>query len=202
MLVIGLTGGIGSGKTTAAELFAEKNVPVIDADEITRQLSKPSGKAYPALKNWFGKSAFTATGELDRRKLRQMAFSDPDILNRLEQLLHPLVKASIQEQLKLLSSQHHDYVIVAIPLLIEAQMQELVDRILIIDVSESLQLERVIMRDNSNSESIKKILSHQIDRQTRLSHADDILENSGDLSQLKQQINQLDVFYRQLNKSH
>ena len=202
MLVIGLTGGIGSGKTTAARLFAEKNVPIVDADEITHQLSMPSGKAYPTLKNWFGESAFTATGELDRRKLRQMAFSDPDILNRLEQLFHPLVKASIQEQLKLLSSQHHDYVIVAIPLLIEAQMQELVDRVLIIDAPEAVQLERVTTRDDSDPESIKKILSHQIDRQTRLSYADDILENSGDLSQLKEQVKQLDLFYRKLNKSH
>lgn len=202
MLVIGLTGGIGSGKTTATRLFAEKNIPIIDADEITHQLSKPTGKAYPSLKNWFAETAFTATGELDRQKLRQMAFSDPDILSRLEQLFHPLVKSSIQEQLKILSSQHHDYVIVAIPLLIEANMQDLVDRVLVIDVPEALQLERVIARDDSDPESIKKILSQQINRQARLSHADDILENSGDISRLKEQVNQLDLFYKRLNKSH
>lgn len=202
MLIVGLTGGIGSGKTTVANLFAGKGIPVIDADEITHQLSQISGKAYPALKSWLEPSTFKANGELDREKLREIAFSDPEILHRLEHLFHPLVIETIQEKLALLSQQQYDYVIVAVPLLIEARMENIVDRILVIDVPESIQLERVTSRDNNDPDTVKKILSRQIDRKIRLSYADDILENDGSLSSLRQKITRLDEKYRQLNQSH
>jgi len=198
MLVVGLTGGIGSGKTTAAEFFADKNVPVIDADEITHQLSQPDGAAYPKLKAWFGESAFTESGQLDRGKLRQIAFTQPNILERLEQLFHPLVRVAIQRQIKILAEENHKYIIVVIPLLIEAGMQDLVDRILVIDTTQTKQLERVTKRDDADFSSIKRILAKQINQQERLSYADDIIENNDDITSLKQQVEKLDQRYRML----
>lgn len=197
MLVVGLTGGIGSGKSTVAELFAENNVPVIDADEIAHKLTQADGVAYPDLRNWLGDDFFDRQGQLKRGKLRELAFTEPAILSKLEQLLHPLVEKTIKARLHVLSKQSHNYVIVVIPLLIEAKMQSLTDRILVINCPRSLQLERASARDNSSAETIKKILSQQIQNKERLKFADDIIDNSGTICELQSQIAKLDSFYRQ-----
>lgn len=197
MLVIGLTGGIGSGKSTVAEFFAEKNIPIIDADEISHALTQPGGKAYSDLKTWLGNDFFDRHGQLKRSKLRELVFSNPETLNKLEQLLHPLVKATIKQRLEELLQQAHNYVIVVIPLLIETKMHSLVDRVLVIDCPQPLQIKRVSMRDKSEVETIKKILSQQINSKERLKYADDIIVNSGTIDELESQIEKLDVFYRQ-----
>ncbi len=197
MLIVGLTGGIGSGKSTVARLFAKKNVPVIDADDITHALMQPGGDAYTQLKEWLGDEYFDQEGALMRHKLRELAFSRPEVLEKLEQLLHPLVEKKISADLQTLAREKHDYAIVVIPLLIESGMQSLVDRILVIDCPESMQLQRVMTRDNSSSETTKKILKKQIDREARLKHADDVIDNSGTLEELKTQVDKLDRFYRQ-----
>ncbi|HIP68729.1 MAG TPA: dephospho-CoA kinase [Chromatiales bacterium] len=197
MLVVGLTGGIGSGKSTVAELFAEKNIPIVDADEISHALTQPDGRAYEKLKSWLGNQFFDHQGQLKRSKLRELVFSKPEVLDKLEQLLHPLVEDAIKQRLEELSQQAHDYVIVVIPLLIETKMYSLVDRVLVIDCPEPLQIKRVTARDNSSVETIKKILAQQINSEERLKHADDIIVNTGTLNELKPQIEKLDKFYRQ-----
>ena len=197
MLVVGLTGGIGSGKSTVAELFAEKNIPIIDADEISHALTQPDGQAYSDLKNWLGNEFFDLQGKLKRKKLREAVFSKPEILDKLEQLLHPLVEATIKQRIKELSKQTHDYAIVVIPLLVETGMHSLVDRVLVIECPESLQIKRVTTRDSSKVETIKKILAQQINNEERSRHADDIIINSGTIDELKSQVDKLDSFYRQ-----
>lgn len=197
MLVIGLTGGIGSGKSTVAELFAEKNIPIIDADEISHALTQPNGKAFSDLKSWLGNDFFDYQGQLKRKKLRELVFSKPEILDKLEKLLHPLVEATIKQRLEELSQQAHNYVIVVIPLLIETEMYSLVDRVLVIDCPEPLQIERVTTRDNSEVETIEKILGQQINSTERLKYADDVIVNVGTIDEIKPQIAKLDNFYRQ-----
>jgi dephospho-CoA kinase len=198
MLAIGLTGGIGSGKSAVADLFAKKNVPVIDADQIAHTLTQPGGSAYDELRQWLGEDYFDTEGLLKRHKLRETAFSDRDILKQLEGLLHPLVEATIREQLNELQNLGYSYAIVSIPLLIEAGMQHLVDRILVVDCPVELQLHRVSHRDQVTERSIQSILDRQAERATRLACADDIIDNSGNRVELQSQVDKLDRAYRKL----
>jgi dephospho-CoA kinase len=195
MLVIGLTGGIGSGKSTVAHQFAQHAVPIIDADQLAHALVEPGSPALDAIRQTFGDAFLTETGELDRAKLRDQVFHDPEQRKQLEAILHPLVRQRIQEWL---AQQDTCYVIVVIPLLIETGMQEMVDRILVVDCPESLQLERVIQRSQLDERLFRAILAAQASRDTRLQEADDIIDNSGSLADIESAVAALDQRYRTL----
>ena len=189
MLRIGLTGGIGVGKTTVSNKFKNLyDIPIIDADEITRNLMQPGNEVYTDIVKTFGKVSITDEGEINRKFLRQIVFSDEEKRIQLENIIHPRVRAEIDNQVKILSS---PYCLIVIPLLIEANMQSLVDRILVVDSNEQLQIERVKLRDKCSTNHVKNILNAQVDSTERLTHADDIITNNDDFENLDQQIHQL-----------
>ena len=193
MLVIGLTGGIGSGKSTVAQLFAAMGVPVIDMDLIARQVVEPGQTALEQITQEFGSYILDDKGRLDRRRLRELIFDSKEKRRRLEAILHPLIRQETQHQLSEIDA---PYCIVVIPLLLESQQDSLVDRILVIDVPESLQISRTMSRDDISTEAVQKILAAQIDRDGRLAAADDVIDNSVDLSQVRDRVAELDRLYR------
>lgn len=195
MLKIGLTGGIGSGKSTVAACFAELKIDIIDADTIARELITSSihkKKLLDAIAKHFGSTILTDTGELKRDQLRAIVFADTQARAWLENLLHPLIRTAIQERLQTLSSA---YCVLMIPLLLEKNMHDWVDRILVIDASETLQIQRSMQRDKSNLQEIKAILDSQHTREQRLLQANDIIHNEGTLEELKQKVMQLHAYY-------
>lgn len=198
MLKIGLTGGIGCGKTTAANCFAELGVPLIDADEIAHDSVAPGKPALGLLEAHFGKQLIVS-GSLDRAALREIIFSDPEQKKHLESILHPLVYQEIQRRLdKLLGN----YVILSIPLLLETRMQSFVDRILVVDCPVEHQINRVKNRDKLSVLRIQSIISSQVSREQRLSAADDIIDNSSTPQQLAEQVKKLHNSYLLLSSSH
>ena len=198
MLRVGLTGGIGSGKSTAAALFAGHGVPVIDADEIARQLVTPGQPAYEQVIRTFGTSIVATNGRLDRDRLRRIVFADPEQRKRLEAVLHPLVRHEIQRETRRLQA---PYCIIVIPLLIEANQRDLVDRVLVIDCDEGLQLQRVAGRSQLTEDEIQKIIGAQLDRNERLRHADDVILNNTDLGELRANVEALHQRYLTLARS-
>ncbi len=192
MLKIGLTGGIGSGKSTVSKLFEKLGVPVIDADVIARQIVEPGQPALNQLVQTFGNQFLTADGTLDRAKLRQLVFSDPAQKQRLEELLHPLVYRKIEEEIELLTSA---YCIICVPLLLETGMTGLVDRVLVVDCALEIQIERVKQRDRLTTEQIKSIIASQVSREERLARADDVIDNSKPATQLAEQVKKLHNLY-------
>src|SRR5690606_4903338 len=184
-LVIGLTGGIGSGKSEVTRRFSNLGVAVVDADEIAREVVAPGQTALIEIAEKFGEDILTGAGELDRPKLRDIIFTDPTAKQWLENLLHPLINQIIRTRLTLAES---TYVILSSPLLLETQQHQLVDRILVIDTSEALQLARASQRDNTRTARIKTIMLSQLARPERLARADDIIHNLGDLSDLDVQV--------------
>ncbi len=197
MLRIGLTGGIGSGKTTVSKRFQTLfKVPVIDADEINRDLLTSHGSAYAEIVEAFGNSILTSTGDIDRRVLRQQIFSDQQSRLKLEAILHPKIGTEISRQINVLTS---PYVLIVVPLLIELNMQSQFDRILVITAETEKQISRVSKRDNCMQQDVKKILASQIDPEQRIQYADDIIENNGDITGLDQQIENLHEKYMALS---
>lgn len=188
MLRIGLTGGIGSGKSTVAAMFARRGVPVIDADEIARELSAAGTPAYQEIIAAFGQTALAADGELDRARLRALVFDDRAARERLETILHPRVRAEIATRLQRVQA---PYCVVVVPLLLEAGQRDLVDRVLVVDLEEALQIERVAARSRLSAPQIRKIIAAQLPRETRLRFADDILVNAGDLAALETKVGTL-----------
>lgn len=197
MLIIGLTGGIGSGKSAVSKFFSELGVPVIDTDIISRQLVEPGQPALQQICLAFGNEILSADGELDRGKLRNIVFSAPDKRKQLEAILHPLIQ---QEMLHLASLLDSPYCIFAIPLLIEARQSELVDRILVIDAPEQLRRQRIKQRDQMEDKQIDKIFAAQLPDQERLKHADDIIRNDSGLPQLRAQVIDLNHRYIEMAK--
>ena len=198
MLKIGLTGGIGSGKTTVTEKFSSLNVPVIDADEIARKLAQPGQAAYSEIIKAFGEKILERSGEINRHYLRNLIFSDARARVKLESILHPLIRSKIVEKIEALQT---PYCIIAIPLLIETGQTDLVDRILVLDISRELQVRRTMARDNASAEAVETIVNSQVDNQTRLSLADDIIDNSGNIENLHKQIEALNKKYRAFTHS-
>ena len=192
-LVVGLTGGIASGKTAASRCFQELGVPVIDADVIAREVVEPGSRALEEIVKQFGREVLDDNGRLDRRKLRQLVFSDPERRRVLEQLLHPEIRRRMQQ---MIAHSHDDYVVLVIPLLLEAGQTSLVDRVLVVDAPESVQLARAVERDGSSEKIIKDIMAAQLPRKQRLARADDVIENSGSLQDLCERVGKLDQFYR------
>ncbi|MET0060897.1 MAG: dephospho-CoA kinase [Candidatus Thiodiazotropha endolucinida] len=181
MLVIALTGGIGCGKSAVSSHLESLGVPVIDADLLAHRLVKPGSPALQEIKASFGNELVNDKGELNRAALRNIVFNDPLQRKRLEGILHPGIRKAMEEWV---CQQSAPYVLLVIPLLFETGQKSLADRILVIDCDESLQIERVVKRDQIAREQIKQIMASQVDRQTRLKGADDIIENNSSLDAL------------------
>ncbi len=199
MLIIGLTGGIGAGKTTVANLFADNGTPIIDADVIAREVTQPPQPAFMTIAQHF-KDILTADNTLNRKKLRRIIFESPPERQWLENLLHPLIETEIKKQLNKIRA---PFCIVVIPLLIEVLMEEtktysFIDRILVVDAPESLQLTRVATRDQAEKKEIEAILHAQIKRDARLTKAHDVIVNDGTLAAVAIKVQRLRDFYLQL----
>ena len=186
---VGLTGGIGCGKSTVASLFAELGIPVIDTDAISHQLTQPGGVAMAAIQTAFGKEYIDANGALDRAKMRRLVFSDPTAKLRLEKILHPLI---LYQSKSLEASSTAPYVLLVVPLLFESKSyQDWLDRTVTIDCSEENQIARATQRDGMNEQVIKAIMSKQLPRSLRLKLTDDIIHNDASLSELHPQVAEL-----------
>jgi dephospho-CoA kinase len=194
-LRIGLTGGIASGKTTVAQRFVELGIPVIDADEAARAVVAPGQPGLAEVVANFGSNVLTANGELDRRTLRDVVFSDASQRSKLEAILHPLILNHMEQQA---STAAGPYLIMAIPLLVEGGDPDQVDRILVVDVDEDTQLQRLMARDSSTIEQARAILAAQASRATRLKAADDVIVNSGSVSELRHAVDQMHQRYLRL----
>ncbi len=197
MYIIGLTGGIGSGKSTVATLFKKLGITVIDADSIAHQLTEPRQAGYQAILQRFGTYITQANKQLDRIKLRQLIFENPEERAWLESLLHPLIRAEMYQQALKAAS---PYCVMVIPLLSETSNLEHINRVLVVDVPESLQIERATQRDHCDEEQIKKIMATQSSREKRLSYADDVIQNDEDENRLLIEVHQLDALYRKLSE--
>ena len=196
--VVGLTGGIGSGKTTIANMFHDLGIELVDADIIAREVVEPNTTALIKIKAHFGNDFVLTDGSLDRTKLRNKVFNSDIEKQWLNNLLHPLIREQILTRIQQCSSQ---YCILVAPLLIENNLTQYVDRTLVIDVEESIQLERTLKRDNSNKAIIQKVMASQIKRDDRLHNADDVLNNTSiELTQIKTQVNALHNAYLQYSK--
>jgi dephospho-CoA kinase len=198
-LRIGLTGGIASGKSTAAQRFAELGVPVIDADVASRNVVEPGTPGLAQVVRRFGPGVLDASGNLDRRALRALIFSDPASRQALDAILHPLIRADMELQA---ASAQGPYLVMAIPLLVESgRPRDRVDRVLVVDVDEAVQLERVQARDGSSPTQARAILASQASRAARLAAADDVLRNTGTVADLRQAVDRLHEQYLQLAQS-
>jgi dephospho-CoA kinase len=195
--IVGLSGGIGSGKSTVSQLFAEHNIDIIDADVIARDVVKTKSKALTAITQYFGNDILNQDGQLNRGRLRSLVFSNNQHRSWLNALLHPLIRQELEAKI---AKSKSIYCLLVAPLLVENQLDKLVDRVLIVDITESIQLERTLQRDNSNETEIKAIIASQIDRKQRVLAADDIINNdSTDLSVLQKNIAILHKKYQRLS---
>jgi dephospho-CoA kinase len=195
-LVVGLTGGIGSGKTSVSAVFESLGVPVIDADQLAHQLVAPGQAALDEIREAFGQRCITADGHLDRAFIRQRVFSNPDEKQKLESILHPRIRNRIVAWIAGLES---PYCLVVIPLLLETGQTDLVDRVLVVDTPENVQLTRVAARDGLSHNAILAIMDSQTDRETRLAAADDIIENSSDIASLESRVRKLHSHYLEIS---
>lgn len=197
MLIIGLTGGIGSGKSEVSRRFEELGITVTDADLAARVVVEPGQPALTAIAKHFGDNILDE-GRLNRPLLRQKIFSNSDDKLWLESLLHPLIGEEINRQLQAASDQTSaaPYTILSSPLLLESQQWQLVDRVLAVDVSEDIQVQRSCARDSNSETQIRAIMKTQIERPQRLERADDVIDNSGNIDDLQDQIIKLDRQYR------
>jgi dephospho-CoA kinase len=194
-LRIGLTGGIASGKSTVAGRFAELGVPVIDADEAARAVVAPGKPGLAKVLERFGSGLVGENGELDRRALRDLIFKDPGSRRDLEAILHPLIRADMERSADLAVG---PYVVMAIPLLVEGDSRQRVDRVLVVDVDEAVQLQRVRERDGCTEDQARAILASQASRSARLAAADDVLLNTGTVTDLRQAVDRLHAQYLRL----
>lgn len=198
MLKIGLTGGIGSGKSTTATLFSHYNIPIIDADVIARQLVEPNQSALKTIRQAFGSAVFNADGSLNREQLRQLIFSHADKKRQLEERLHPLI---FQQMATECINQTSAYGLLCIPLLMETNSASFVDRILVVDCSLETQIKRVKQRNKLPIKQILAIIDSQVSREFRLTHAEDIIDNSTSIAQLATQVKKLHNQYLLLSNA-
>ncbi|MCD9486085.1 dephospho-CoA kinase [Photobacterium iliopiscarium] len=197
-MVIGLTGGIGSGKTTVANVFAEYGIDLIDADIIARDVVAIGSVGLARITEKFGNRILLNDGNLDRSQLRTAIFSDPQLKNWLNQLLHPLIRDKMLADIDRATS---PYCLLIVPLMIENNLQTLTDRLLVVDVDQQTQIMRTQQRDNVSLEQINNILAAQASRQQRLDAADDIICNNGDNQALLTQVAQLHLHYLALARA-
>ena len=179
MLLIGLTGGIASGKSFVSDAFKNLGVPVIDADVLAREIVEPGSVGLQQLTVHFGTDILTSAHELDRAALRQIIFDDPEQRKTVDALLHPLIRDRSDQRIKATEAQGHIYAIYAVPLLVETEQQDRFDRIIVVDVPEAIQISRLMKRDGSSKQNALAILAAQARREERLAVADDIVDNTG-----------------------
>lgn len=197
-LIIGLTGGIGCGKSTATKFFAAHGIDTIDTDKIAHELTLPEGKAMDIIKKTFGTNFITKDGSLNRDKMRKLVFSDQIFKNKLEAILHPLIYHEVVSRVKLATSA---YIIIVVPLLLESKVfQKLVHRILVIDCTEQSQISRTIARSKLDEREVHAIMATQVSRKERLERADDIIVNDRDLDHLHKQVEILHLKYLALSR--
>jgi dephospho-CoA kinase len=198
-LRIGLTGGIASGKSTVTQRFAELGIPVIDADMASRTVVEPGTSGLAQVVKRFGPQIVDAAGQLDRRALRNLIFNDPTARKALDGILHPLIRVEMEREAALAKG---PYVVMAIPLLVEGgEPHQRVDRVLVVDTDETLQIQRVQARDGTSIEQARAILASQASRAARLAAADDVLANTGSVAELRQAVDRLHEQYLQLSQS-
>jgi len=183
VLRIGLTGGIASGKSTVARLFARHGVPVIDADAIAHRLSEPGREGHRAMVALLGEDILDRHGHIDRRRARERVFRDPKLRRALEAALHPLIRAEMEREAA--AQGEAPYVLLVIPLLVEAGQRDLVDRVLVVDADDALRLRWLCERDRMDPAAAQRIMAAQADRRARREAADDWLENTGDPAALE-----------------
>lgn len=190
---VGLTGGIGSGKTTVANMFAARGASVIDTDQIAHALTRPGGVAIPAIAEQFGKEFIASTGALDRARMREAVFSDATAKLRLEAILHPLIRSECEREAREAPGL---YVILVVPLLVESgDWKQRVTRVLVVDCPEQQQIIRVMDRNGLSEAQVRAIMANQATRQQRLAAADDIVPNTGDTAALEPQVERLHQLY-------
>lgn len=195
--VVGLTGGIGSGKSTVADRLVSQGAALVDTDAIAHELTAPGGAAMPALCAAFGESIVTASGALDRAAMRRLAFADPAARHRLEGILHPLIRQLSDQRCRTAPA---PYVVLAVPLLVESgSYRERCDRILVVDCPEAVQVARVMARNGLSEEEVRAIMANQATREQRLAIADDLLINNQDLTNLYLEIDRLHIKYARLS---
>lgn len=190
--ILGLTGGIGSGKSAAAQCFVDLGVHLVDADNAARWVVEPGRPALTQIAEHFGASVLQADGTLNRSALRELIFKDPQQRVWLESLLHPLIREEIRQYLARAESA---YAILVSPLLLETSQHQMVQRVLVIDMPESVQIERTVLRDKTNEEQVRAILKAQASRDERLGRADDVIVNDRDPAWLKSEVERLHHFY-------
>ncbi len=189
---VGLTGGIGSGKSTVSDLFAALGAEIIDTDEIARALTVSGQPAVSIIEREFGPEVVQDNGALDRDRMRELAFSDSTARERLQNILHPLIRAEVQRRLALTDA---PYAIVVVPLLVESRGYKFADRILVVDCSEERQVERVARRSGLAPAQVEAIMATQASRCERLAAADDVIRNEGDIAELRAKVEQLHEKY-------
>lgn len=197
-LRIGLTGGIASGKSAVADLFAERGVPIIDTDVIAREVVEPDQPALAEIAREFGPGVLGADGRLDRRRLRDLVFSDDKRRKALERILHPVIRRVAEERARSAGGPYH---IVVVPLLAESPMRASMDRILVVDCSERTQLERLLRRDAESEAQARRMIAAQASRAERLAIADDVIDNDGSLEATEQQVDALHRKYLEIARS-
>lgn len=183
---VGITGGVGSGKSRAASMFGELGAGVVDTDEISHRLTASGGAAMPDIVAAFGSSAAAADGSLDRAAMRQRVFADPQARSRLEGILHPLIRRTARAEVNASAA---PYVLLVVPLLLETgAYRDIVQRVLVVDCDEALQVSRTMARSRLDEAAVRAIMAAQLPRDRRLARADDVISNDGDIGQLRQQV--------------
>ncbi|WP_026957917.1 dephospho-CoA kinase [Aliagarivorans taiwanensis] len=198
-MIVGLTGGIASGKTAVSDYLAELGIPVVDADVVARQVVEPGQPALVSIAQHFGHELIQADGSLDRAALRQRIFNNHQEKQWLEALLHPLIRTTIRKQL---DDAQGPYKLLVAPLLLENGLESMVDRVLVIDAPVDAQLNRGAARDNNSREQIEQIVAAQLPREQRVAKADDVICNDRDLEHLQKQTLALHQRYLELAKAH
>jgi dephospho-CoA kinase len=198
MLRVGLTGGICSGKSTVSNMFASLGVPIIDSDIIAREVVEPGETGLEQIVTHFGENTLNPDGTLNRKQMRNLVFDNSEARKELENILHPLIRKRSDEQLAKLST---PYAILSIPLLVETGLTSAVDRVLVVDCPEEIQIERICRRDGTTPEQAKAILESQSSRSKRLEAADDIIDNSQPLEDLRGMVDSLHKKYLSLTQS-
>jgi len=190
---IGLTGGIGSGKSTAADIFKELGAAVVDTDEISRELTAAGGGAMPEIRKQYGLEFVAADGGLDRERMRRLVFGNAEAKNKLEAILHPMIRAESRARV---GAARVPYVILVVPLLFEADAcLDLVKRVLVVDCSEERQIERATRRSRISADEVRAIMASQLSRAARRARADDVIDNDGGIAALRRQAGELHSEY-------
>ena len=192
---IGLTGGIASGKSVVASMFADLGIPIIDTDAIAREVVEPGRPALEEIRKRFGEHMIDATGNLDRAAMRKEIFANEKSRSDLEAILHPRIGAETRRQADVADG---DYQMIVVPLLVSSPLLHFVDRVLVVDCDPSTQIQRLLARDTETAEQARKILAAQASREERLAIADDIIRNDGDLEQLRERVIELADRYSEL----